>query len=192
MTQTGAGGPEAPLAADLRDDETLDDAFHVGDATVGVTDRRLLVRQAGRTRAVDLTNVRRVRERTRQDRRRLVPCLQWVLVAAVLLGAWLFVPLENVSGTVVATPGGDFVDFYNAVRTLVDLLEYVDEAFLVVGILALGSAGWRLVSFLRERETVLEVTVAGADPVHLPPPADPTAVDRLRGAVGARSRTGTD
>ena len=192
MTQTGAGGPEAPLAADLRDDETLDDAFHVGDATVGVTDRRLLVRQAGRTRAVDLTNVRRVRERTRQDRRRLVPCLQWVLVAAVLLGAWLFVPLENVSGTVVGTPGGDFVDFYNAVRTLVDLLEYVDEAFLVVGILALGSAGWRLVSFLRDRETVLEVTVAGADPVHLPLPADPTAVDRLRGAVGARSGTGTD
>jgi len=192
MTQTGAGGPEAPIAADLRDDETLDDAFHVGDATVGVTDRRLLVRQAGRTRAVDLTNVRRVRERTLQDRRRLVPCLQWVLVAAVLLGAWLFVPLENVSGTVVATPGGDFVDFYNAVRTLVDLLEYVDEAFLVVGILALGAAGWRLVSFLRDRETVLEIAVAGADPVHLPPPADPTAVDRLRGAVGARSRTGTD
>lgn len=192
MSQTPSGDPDDPFRDDLRSGETLADAFYVDETAIGVTDQRLLVHRDGHTRAVDLTNVREVRQRTRQDRGRLRSALQWGGLAGFLLAAWLFAPLEGLVAPVEAPPGGGFEGLYSAVGTLVDLLGYVDEAFLVVALLALGWAGWQVLSFLRGREERLEVTVAGADPIELPPPRDATAGDRLRGAIDARARDGHD
>lgn len=176
----------------LRDDETLTETVPVGAAAIGVTDRRLLVRQGADVRAIDLTNVREVRRRTLQDRGRLSAALQWGGLAAVLVVARAFAPLEALVAPVEPPPGDGFEALYEAVAVLVDALRYLDEAFLAVALLAIAWAGWHLVAFYRTREDVLEITVAGGDPVRLPPPGDPTDVDRLRGAVGARSRAGTD
>jgi len=185
-------GTEDAFRGALRDDETLTETVQVGAAAIGVTDRRLLVRQETGIRAVDRTNVRTVRRRTLQDRGRLSTALQWGGLAAVLLAARAFAPLESLVAPVEPPPGGGFEALYEAVGVLVDGLRFLEEAFLAVAVLALGWAGWRLVTFYRTREHVLEITVAGGDPVRLPPPGDPTDVDRLRGAVAAPSRAGTD
>ncbi len=192
MSQAPPGDDGTPFADDLRSGETLADAFHVGEASVGVTDRRLLVRQDSRTRAVDLTNVREVRQRTRQDRGRVLSALQWAGLGVLLLAAWRFAPLEGFVAPVEAPPGGGFEGLYSAVAALMEALRYVDEAFLLVALLALAWAGWQILSFVRGREEVLEVTVAGGHPVRVPPPNDPTAVDRLRGAVNARPGEGSE
>ncbi|PSP67810.1 hypothetical protein BRC85_04595 [Halobacteriales archaeon QS_1_69_70] len=188
---TGAAADDAFRGA-LQDGETLTETVQVGAAAVGVTDRRLLVRQGANLRAVDLTNVRAVRRRTLQDRGRLSAALQWGGLAAVLIVARAFAPLESLVAPVEPPPDGGFDALYAAVAVLVNALRYLDEAFLAVAILSIALAGWHLVAFYRTREDVLEVTVAGGDPVRLPSPGDPTDVDRLRGAVGARSRAGTD
>ena len=188
---TGAAADDAFRGA-LRDDETLTETVQVGAAALGVTDRRLLVRQDAEIRAVDLTNVRAVRRRTLQDRGRLSAALQWGGLAAVLVAARAFAPLEALVAPVEPPPGGGFEGLYEAVAVLVDALRYLDEAFLAVALLAIAWAGRQLVAFYRTREDVLAITVAGGDPVRLPPPGDPTDVDRLRGAVVARSPTGTD
>ena len=188
---TGATDDDAFRGA-LRDDETLTETVKVDAAAIGVTDRRLLVRQGGDVRAVDLTNVRAVRRRTLQDRGRLSAALQWGGLAAVLVAARAFAPLEALIVPVEPPPGGGFEGLYEAVAVLVDALRYLDEAFLAVALLAIAWAGRQLVGFYRTREHVLEITNAGGDPVRLPPPGDPTDVDRLRGAVSAGSRAGTD
>ena len=188
---TGAAAADGFRGA-LRDDETLTETVQVGAAAIGVTDRRLLVRQDAEIRAVDLTNVRAVRRRTLQDRGRLSAALQWGGLAAVLVAARAFAPLEALVVPVEPPPDGGFDSLYEAVAVLVDALRYLDEAFLAVALLATAWAGWQLVAFYRNREDVLEITVARGDPVRLPPPGDPTDVDRLRGAVGTRSRAGTD
>ena len=188
---TGAAADDAFRGA-LRDDETLTETVQVGAAALGVTDRRLLVRQDAEIRAVDLTNVRAVRRRTLHDRGRLSAALQWGGLAAVLVAARAFAPLEALVAPVEPPPGGGFEGLYEAVAVLVDALRYLDEAFLAVALLAIAWAGRQLVAFYRTREDVLAITVAGGDPVRLPPPGDPTDVDRLRGAVVARSPTGTD
>lgn len=183
-----------PFAAHLREGERLTDEFRVGSATVGVTDRRLLVAREGGTpavRAVDRTNVGSVRQRTLSDRGRLLSAFPWAGLGAFLLAAWRFAPLEGFLAPVEAPPGTGFEGLFETVNTLVELLGYLDEAFLAVGLLAFAWAGFRVVGYLRERRTVLEVAVAGADPIRLPVPDDPTAVDRLRGAVSAPSVDGT-
>ena len=188
---TGAADSDAFRGA-LRDGETLTEAVRVGAAALGVTDRRLLVRQDAEIRAVDLTNVRAVGQRTLQHRGRLSAALQWGGLAGVLVVARAFAPLEGLVAPVEPPPGGGFEALYAAVAVLVDAFRYLDEAFLAVALLAIAWAGWQLVAFYRTREHVLEITVAGGNPVRLPPPGDPTDVDRLRGAVGARSRASTD
>lgn len=187
MADDAGNDPEDTFAGETRSGETVADEFYVGDAVVGVTDRRLLVRHDGSVRAVDLTNVREVDDRTLEDRGRLLTALQWGALGAFLLGAWRFAPLEGLVAPVGQPPGGIFEQLYAAVNTLVDALRYVDEAFLAVGLLSLGWAGWQVVRYVQGRNRVLQVTVAGADPVRLPVPEDSTASDRLRGAVSARS-----
>ncbi|WP_254841092.1 hypothetical protein [Natronomonas marina] len=188
------GDEHGPFAGHLRDGERLTDEFRVGSATVGVTDRRLLVaRETGTpaVRAVDRTNVGAIRERTLSDRGLVLSALLWAGLGAFLLAAWRFAPLSGFLAPVDVPPGTGFDDLFAAVNALVGLLQYVDEAFLVAGLLALVWAGFRAVGYVRERRTVLEVTVAGADPVRLPSPDDPTAVDRLRGAVSAPPADGS-
>ena len=189
---SATGAADDAFRGTLRDDETLTETVQIGAAAVGVTNRRLLVRQGANLRAVDLTNVRAVRRRTLQDRGRLSAALQWGGLAAVLVAARVFAPLEALVVPLEPPPGGGFEVLYEAVAVLVNALRYLDEAFLAVAILSIALAGWHLVAFYRTREDVLEVTVAGGNPVRLPSPGNPTDVDRLRGAVGARSRAGTD
>jgi hypothetical protein len=186
------GGAEDAIRNEIRTGEALEDAFHVGEAAVGVTGQRLLVRQAGRTRAADLTNVRTVHLRTVQERHRLTSAGLWGGVALLSAVAWLYAPLEGLVAPVEAPPGGGFEGLYHAVGALVSVLVYVDEAFLFVAALALAWAGWQVVAYIRTRREVLEVIVGGADPIHLPAPADDTAVDRLRGTVSARLHDSDD
>lgn len=179
--------PSGTFAAETRGDETVVEEFRVGTAVVGVTDLRLLVRQNGSVRAVDLTNVRQVHRRTLENRRRLLAAIQWGLLGAFLLAAWRYAPLGALVAPVEQPPGAGFDQFYAAVNTLVDALRYLDEAFLLVAILSIGWAARQVVGYGLGRDRVLEVTVAGADPVHLPVPDDTTVTDRLRGAVSVRT-----
>lgn len=189
MTQAQPGTETDPFRNDLRNGETLADAFHVDDTVVGVTDRRLLVRRDGATRAVDLTNVRSVRQRTTDEPRRLRQAVQWTVVGVVLVGGWLFAPLDALVQPVEPPQGTGFDGLFETVNRLVDLLGYLDEAFLVGGVLAFLVAGGFVAMYLRRREAVLEITVAGMDPIRIPQPRDATAVDRLRGAVDAHAQS---
>lgn len=187
MTQGHDGHPDGAFAGELRDGETLTESFTVGAAAVAVTDRRLLVRDEGTIRAVDRTNVRTVHERVLTNRGRLLSAVQWGGLGAFLLVAWRFAPLEGLVAPVEGPPDAGFEGLYAAVNALVEVLRYVDEAFLVVGLLSFAWTARQLLGYLRERRRVLEVTVAGRDPIRLTVPDDPTATDRLRGAVSARS-----
>lgn len=178
---------EADFESALHAGESLEEEFPVGRAAVGVTDRRLLVRQDGHLRAVDLTNVRGVDERTLSERGHVSKAVQWSLLGAFLLVARIVAPLEGLTAEVGPAPEGRFEALYSVVSLLAEILRYADEAFILVGALALAWAGRHAVGYLVGRRTVLAVDVAGADPIHLPPPAEPTAVDRLRGAVASRA-----
>jgi len=186
MSSAASDTADAALSKALRSDESLADTLYFGAATVGVTDRRLLVRQDDRTRAVDLTNVEAVRRRTRADTHRLFAAIQWAIVAVVLFGGWLFAPLDGLAVAVDAPPGTGFQGLFATVDRLVGLLGYIDEAFLLGGVATLLLAGGFVAVYLHSRAENLEVIVAGFDPIVLPPPPDDTAVHRLRGAVDAQ------
>jgi len=192
MTPSPSSTGEDPFGDQIRTGEHLEEVLQIGAATVGVTDQRLLVRQDDRIRAVDLTNVRAVRHRTIDEKPRLARAAQWTVVALVLLGGWLFAPLDGMTEPIDPPQGTGFDGPFDTVNQLVSVLGYLDEAFLLGGLLAVLPVGGFLLLYVRSREQVLEVTVAGMDPIRLPPPRDTTAVDRLRGAVTARAGPDTE
>lgn len=178
----------------LYDGESAVGSVRVGDARVVLTTRRLLVireRTSPRVRAVDRANLGDVRVRSRSDRGSLLVAAQWAGLGAFLLAAWWTVPLEGFVRPVERPPDVGFEGLFAAVNALVAALAFLDEAFLAAGALALGWAVVRLVGYLRGRERVVEVGVAGGDPVTLPP-TDGETVERLRALLSDPASTGSE
>jgi len=172
----------------LRQGERLTETVDVGAGTVGVTDQRVLVsRQNGNVRAVDRTNVRAVRERAVSERGRLVSAVQWGALGGFLLFARRVAPLEGFVTGVDPPPDVGFERLFAAVNRLLAALQYLEEAFLVVALLALAWAARQLVRYVVARRRVLEVTVVGEEPARLPAPEDPDAVDRIQEALSIRA-----
>lgn len=183
MRDTTDDGTVADL---LHDDESRVDGVRVADADVVLTNRRLLVvreQATPRVRAVDRTNLREVRTRTLSERGHLVSAVVWAGLGLFLLGAWLTVPFGALVRPVEPPSGVGFGGLFAAVNAVIALFALLDEAFLAVGVLALGWALLRVVRYVAGRDRVLEVTVAGESPITLPATADDETVDRLRTLV---------
>lgn len=177
---------EPTLAAHLLADERLLEERHVAGALVGLTDRRLLVGRDGGTddvRAVDRTNVRGVEYRRTDHRGHLLSAALWAGVGLVLVAGWRIVPSEFPSRPVEPIPGAGFESLFEAVNRLVVLLSYLDTAFLLGAALSVGWAGYRVLRYLRSRDRVLEVTVAGGEPIRFPAPDAPEQAEVLRGML---------
>jgi len=167
----------------LQSGERRQGTVTVADASLVVTDRRLLVvREQGtpRQRAIDRANVGEIRVRTTSDRGPLWLALQWAVLGGVLLAAWRVVPFEGLVRPIDPRPGTGLEGLFALANELVGLFALLDEAFLLGGALALGWGAVRLAEYVVGRERHLEVAVTGADPVRLPAPDDDDAVERLR------------
>lgn len=187
---------DTPTGANLlQPEESREHELRVADAAVVLTTRRLLVireQASPRVRAVDRANLGEVRTRTASERDHLTLSVQWAGLALVLLGAWWAMPLEAFLQPVAAPPEVGFDRLFAAVNTLAAALRFLDEAFLAAGLLALGWAVLRVGRYLVGRQRVLELTVAGEEPIVFPASADDETVARLRQLVASASTPGDD
>lgn len=173
----------------LHPDETQVDEVWIDDSQLLLTDRRLLVRRAAGEpvlRAIDRVNLGPVETRTVSERAHLRLAAQWGTFGAGMLTAWWFVPFEGLARP-VDPPAVEFQALYAAVNTLASMLAYVDEAFLATALLAIGWAVGRSALYLRGRNRVVEVAVAGGDPLRFP--AQDSTADQLHGLLGAETTT---
>lgn len=179
-------GDETPLY----EGEERVDTVTAGGTRLVVTTHRLLVQSEGDPsgrRAVDRANLGGVQVQIRSTRGYIWSGLQWGLLGIFLLGAWQVVPFGSLVRPVEQPGGAGFDGLFRAARTLVDLFAFLDEAFLLAGVLALVWSGVRFAQYVRSRERTLEIAVAGADPVRLPVPESDDAVERLRELLATES-----
>lgn len=179
-----ADSPSAPAdETPLYEGEERVDAVTVGDTRLVVTSHRLLVRPEGDAsgrRTVDRADLGAIRLRTRSKRGYVWSGLQWGLLGLFLLGAWQVVPFDGLVRPVEQPAGAGFSSLFEGARTLVNLFTFLDEAFLLVGVLALVSSVVRFAQYAHSRGRTLEIAVTGADPVSLPVPESDATVERLR------------
>lgn len=167
----------------LQDGERRLDEVSIRDAQVTVTDRRLIAITPGRDpprRAIDRANVTAIGVRTRRTGGSLWVAGQWALLGILLVAVPRFIAFEGLVRPVEPRPGSSLSGIFELANAITGAFALLDEAFLVVGALALAWAAWRLVGYLRARERNLEVTVAGGEPLFLPVPATDEPVERLR------------
>lgn len=183
---SGAPSDEPPLY----EGEERVDTVTAGDTRLMVTTHRLLVRPEGDAsgrRAVDRANVGAVQVQTRSTRGFIWSGLQWGLLGLFLLGAWQVVPFSGLVRPVAQPAGAGLGGLFQAAQTLADLLAFLDEAFLLAGVVAVVWSGVRFAQYVRSRERTLEIAVAGADPVRLPVHESDTTVEQLRELLATES-----
>lgn len=164
----------------LRDGERIETAVPVGDSGVVVTSQRVLAfapeGDGPSYRSVERPNVEGVRLATTGDERWLGYVLRGGIVAVAGIGVGLtadFGSLLAVETVGAAGTGAGQVGMGGIVAILgriARLLETLDEAFLVAGLLALAVALAALGKYVHSRAHVLVVDVAGDDDVHVPAP----------------------
>lgn len=163
--------PADELAALCYGGETLLEVAVVEGGAIGVTSHRLLALtpdgSGARFRAVDRPNVTGLTAGTDgptglRDR----SAKAGVVAVALLFGAAV-IDLGGLVEPPTAT-GGGLGGLFGLLDLFVTALGLVDEALAIGGLVALavalGSLGW----YLRERDRVIEVGVAGDDPVRVP------------------------
>lgn len=176
----------------LYEGEEQVDTVIVADTRIVVTTQRLLVRPEGDgsgRRVVDRANLGAIQVRVQSTRGYIWSGLQWGLLSLFLLGAWQVVPFSSLVRPIRQPSGVGLGGLFEAARTLVTLLGFLDEAFLIAGVLALVWAGVRFAQYGRSRERCLEIEVTGADPVQLPTPENDTVVTRLRELLASESNS---
>ena len=169
--------------------EELLDAVAVDGGAAGVTTHRLLVHRpdadGARFVAVDRPNVAGVAARTSGPTAHRDRAVTAAVAGGVLLVAGTVVDVGGLVEPVSAPEGMGIGGLLAAVEVMVAVLGLLDEALLLFGVGALLWALVSLVRFVRGRERVVEVAVAGDDPVRLP-------VAGREGAVAQRLRTALD
>jgi len=174
-------GDPGGVEAHLRADERLLEERRVAGTSVSVTDRRVLMcsNDAGDIRAVDRTNVGAVEFRSSSDRDHLLSAALWAGLGVFLLVGRRFVPAQ-LFRPVDPPSGVGFEALFAAVNRLIALLSYLETAFLVVALLSFARAGYRSLRYVRSRERVLEVAVAGGEPIRFPAADSPEQAAELR------------
>lgn len=173
----------------LRDGEVVEAAVSVGDNGVVVTSQRVLAfapeGDGPNYRSVERPNVEGTRLGTIGDERWLGYVLRGGLAAVAGVGVGLtadFGSLLPVGDVGAAGTGAGQVGMGGTVallRRISRLLETLDEASLVFGLLALAVALAAFGKYVDSRTHALVVDVAGDDDVHVPAP---------RGSDDARRR----
>ena len=175
--------------------EELREVAVVRSGAVGLTSHRVLVLRpdgpGARFRAVDRPNVTGIAVRTSGPTAHRDRAVTAAVAAGVLLVAGSLIDLGGFVEPVAAPEGMGIGGLLTLVDVLIAALGLLDEALLLIGLGALLWALGFLALYLRGRDRVLEITVAGDDPVRLPVAAgETTAADRLQGAMGARPSPG--
>lgn len=154
---------------------------------VGVTTHRVLVLRpdgpGARFRSVDRPNVTELAARTSGPTTHRDRAVIGGIVAVALLAAGTLIDLGGIVEPVDA-PTGTGSGMLGLVNARVAALGLVDEALLLLGLgvafASLGSLAW----YLYRRDRVLEITVAGGDPIRVPLARDETGVaDPLQAAL---------
>lgn len=175
----------------LYDGETVD----VGANRVYVTSHRVLAfpdadGDAANFQPVERPNVEGVGAERDGDRRALAKALAWAVAGVPLAVAGVLVEVGDVvslpesvrSGDAAAGAGG----VVSAFRDVVAALSLVDEGVALVGGLFVALAAWYAVRYVRSRERVVVLGVAGDDDIRLSVDADgAVAASDLRDAVQA-------
>lgn len=160
----------------------------IGSGVVGVTTHRLLVLTpdgpGARFRAVDRPNVTGVAVKTDGPTSHRDRGAQAGVVGIGLLLAGAFIDLGGLINPVESPSGVGIGGILSLIDVLIAALDLVDEALTIMGLLAvvvaLGSLAW----YLRGRERVLEIAVAGRDPYRVPiARTDSPAAERLEAAL---------
>lgn len=174
--------------------EVLEAAVPAGGGAVGVTSHRVLVLTPDgpgrRFRAVDRPNVLGVAAGTsgptsHRDRGGLTG-----VAAVVLLVAGRVIDLGGLVQPIEAPAGTGLGGLFALVEGMIATLALVDEALTMLGLVALlvafGSLGW----WLRERDRVIELDVAGGDSVRVPVArSEIGGVERIREALDGQWAT---
>lgn len=160
----------------LFEGEAVRESVPVGDGRVVVTSHRLLAFTPGTDgenyRHVDLPNVEGVTVRSAGETGYLEPGAKAAVVGVVLMAAGATVSFDGLLTSVAVDPsaaaGSGIGGVLGLLDTLTTVLGLLDDAMLVAGalgtVVGLGALGL----YLQSRERLLEVEVAGDEPVRLP------------------------
>lgn len=174
--------------------ESLEAVVPAGPGAVGVTSHRVLALTPNgpgrRFRTVDRPNVRDIEAGTSGPTSHRDRSVTAGLGAVALLVSGTLVDLGGLVQPVEAPTGMGLEALFAMIEGLVAALALVDEALILLGLLALLVALGSLAWYLRERNRVIEIHVAGGDSVRVPVGrGGAVEVDRLRGAL-ERAATG--
>lgn len=187
---------EGDLGAMCYGGEELIESVSVSAGAIGVTSHRLLVltpeASDARFQAIDRPNVGGIAAQTSGPTGFRDRSVTMGAAAIVLLAAGSVIDLGDVVQPVDAPSGMGLGGFLGLIDVLIAALGLVDEVLILLGLGALLAALGSLVWYLRGRDRVIEIEVAGAEPVRIPIGRGETdTADRLRTAVSASRRRGT-
>lgn len=182
--------------------EELLETVTVRRGAVGVTTHRVLILTpdgpGARFAAVDLPNVTGVTIRSHGPTGHRNRAIAFGTVGAVLYAAGAIIEFGGSVQPIDPPAGVGFGGLLVVVNALIGVLDTVDAAVTLAGLLALAAALGFLGWYLRERNPAIEVDVAGAETVEVPVNWTETeAADRLRAALddarpGSDSESSTD
>lgn len=175
----------------LEDGERVEREVSVGEDTLVVTDRRLLAftpsGDGKNYRHVERPNVSHVRIARRSDRGHLTNGLLYLLIGVgTAVVGHQFLETDGLLGSVPTGPGAASLGIGDLITKVSFWLGLVDDGVVVLGAIIALPALYHAVQFLRSRQSVLSVGVAGDDDIDLPTKRvdDPNnAVEQLRLAL---------
>jgi hypothetical protein len=181
----------AELRGQIDDDETVEGTVEVGPNRVVVTGRRVLSftpNTKGRNfRTVERPNVDGVGLRTRSNRRRFWIAAAAGVTALLFLAGWFLFDAAGLFPRGATGRGANALGMGGIVGQMRSLLGLVDALLLWGGILFVVVAVAFVGLYVRSRETVVAVDVAGGSNVDVPVDSvvDPReAVEELRVLLG--------
>jgi len=178
----------------LFDGEAIEESMDVGSDRLVVTTHRLLAfmptGDGPRFEAIHRPNVVRVDLQAGGENDHLTRGVKAGILGFFLLAGGATVSLDGVLGGSVDTTGasqvgvGEIVGLLGVLQTILNL---VDDALLVAGLVAFGVAAVAITLYARSRHTDVVVRVAGGDDVHLTgDDVTETSLVQLRRALGLR------
>lgn len=179
--------PDPAFTRYLDAGESLIDTIALGSTRLGVTTHRVIILDhdgdGATVQTVLRPNVTDVTMRTRGSPAHGHRAAHAAVSASVLLGAGWAIDLDGLNEPIAAPAGIGITEVIDLANTLFGLIALIDDAFLLAGLLALGPTVISASRYLSTRTHVLEITIAGDDPVRIPTRGDTAAATRLQTAV---------